>query len=521
MPQGYFVSRISNNIGRTPEGFLICRDCVIGRTGFQTYNVADLPQDVAHDLGIDLSDQSAPIDLYRHPRDVFANEALSSFEGKPLCDNHPPGKEFVTPDNIRDLQMGHVQNVRRGDEPLESGEWPMLADLVITHEPLLSKVENGDVRELSCGYNYSIARDGEKVYQVDICGNHVAVVPKGRAGAEARINDGAPATDELSPRPEIPNGESAPIQTKKETQKMAKPKGMSWIDYLLGRGLKEVATDADPSELAEAAQAIASHKAADNTETEEEEKEEHADDSRRADDRRADDRRADDRRPADDRRADDRRAGDEVPIREEGEEEHADDSRMHDRRARLHAVLDRMLDCGSGCHDEGQPEPELPLEEHGEDADIQELRNLMDEFLQEEEHEPEHAAHVADRGRAADGSAAFVEGPGPEQGMRRAVAAAKDMLRDFKPHVARLRDPKLTRTYNSIHEMVYGTSRHSAGRDGSYGAFGRAVTRAADNRPSRSARAADGDDFFGGGKQQAELQKMQKAYDNYGKKEGK
>jgi hypothetical protein len=47
-------------------------------------------------------------------------------------------------------------------------------------------------RQLSCGYNYHLAWDGQRLSQAGITGSHVAVVAKGRAGEAARINDEAP-----------------------------------------------------------------------------------------------------------------------------------------------------------------------------------------------------------------------------------------------------------------------------------------------------------------------------------------
>ena len=38
----YFAEYLSENIAETPEGFLICRNAVIGRTGYQTYLVREL-----------------------------------------------------------------------------------------------------------------------------------------------------------------------------------------------------------------------------------------------------------------------------------------------------------------------------------------------------------------------------------------------------------------------------------------------------------------------------------------------
>jgi hypothetical protein len=175
------------------------------------------------------------IDLYRSPEEVFDPATMASFEGKSVTDNHPPAAKFVDPSNVHDYEMGHVQNVRKGDQALDNGEWPLVADIVIKRQPLLGKVEDGQLRELSCGYDYTLARDGQRVLQTAIRGNHVAVVPKGRAGAEARINDSAPG-------PELPEPiqrsrpEAAPPAIKKE-----KPVVANMLKHILGLGLKAFA----------------------------------------------------------------------------------------------------------------------------------------------------------------------------------------------------------------------------------------------------------------------------------------
>jgi hypothetical protein len=195
----YFATRISENISRTPEeNFIIARSCVLGRTGFQRYQIRDLPREQAEKFGIDLSDQNAFIDLYRPAEEVFDPACIASFNGKPVCEGHPP--QFVDAENSREFTRGHIQNVRRGDEPLESGEQPLLGDLIITDADLIARVEAG-LRSLSLGYSYTLGKEGDKFTQTQIRGNHCAVVDKGRAGPEARINDAANATDD-DPNPD-------------------------------------------------------------------------------------------------------------------------------------------------------------------------------------------------------------------------------------------------------------------------------------------------------------------------------
>lgn len=177
MAVAFFGSKISAHMELTPEGFLICRDVPINRAGEQLY--------LARELGLD-GDPERVITVRRYPDDVFAPEAVASFEGKDVTQGHPP--ETVGPENHSSYAKGHIQNVRR------SGNFT-LADLVIKDASLISDIRNGVVREVSCGYTCKYVPDGDGYRQTSIRGNHVAVVPRGRAGSEVSIKDAAPGAE--------------------------------------------------------------------------------------------------------------------------------------------------------------------------------------------------------------------------------------------------------------------------------------------------------------------------------------
>jgi hypothetical protein len=223
----YYGISLSDNIAETPEGYVVCKDVVIARTGYQEYKVSQLSKVQLRDLGLldRFNDPNEIVQVWRDPSQVFAPETIASFEIKAVTDNHP--KDFLTADNHADLNRGHVQNIRKGDTPLNNGDLPLLGDVIITDPELGQDVLNRRKREVSCGYTYKLAWDGNRLSQENIIGNHVAVVPKGRAGAEARINDSA----------DIP-------QPKKEP--------MNILKHVFGLGLKAYAQDAKPEELADA-----------------------------------------------------------------------------------------------------------------------------------------------------------------------------------------------------------------------------------------------------------------------------
>lgn len=173
MAIAYYGSTLSPNIDRTPEGYLICRNVPINRTGVQVYG--------AGDLGLP-GEPDRAVQVYRLEEDVFAPAALASFEGKDITRGHPP--EMLTAENQAGYSKGHLENVRRDGENT-------VADLIIKDPALVSDVENGVLREVSCGYNCTFEpyRDGYR--QTGIIGNHVAVVPRGRAGSTVAIKDAA------------------------------------------------------------------------------------------------------------------------------------------------------------------------------------------------------------------------------------------------------------------------------------------------------------------------------------------
>lgn len=296
MPLSYYASCISPNISRTPEGYIVATKVPVARVGWQTYS----PQEVKLDVNF------PTVELYRSPSQVFDPRAIASFEGKTLTDTHPP--EFLSKDTWSAYARGHVQNIR-GGSTYEDGDF-LLADIIITDPVLISKVEPSDgQREISAGYRYELVcytcgnaptecicpnetRDN-RYAQINIRGNHVAVVPNGRAGHEVRINDAAPALEEtnqpiVETTPEIPetiapvietipptneitqtvaatDAAVAAVQTNSEREERPKPmdktviedgKKPNFLRRILGLGLAEFSKTAEPDQVADAARSL-------------------------------------------------------------------------------------------------------------------------------------------------------------------------------------------------------------------------------------------------------------------------
>lgn len=171
----YYGYTISPNQIETGEGFLICRNVPIARTGSMDYLESELNP---------AGSSTKMVKVLRSPEEVFSKAALSSFEGKPVTNEHPP--ELLTPETYSLYAKGHAQNIRKG-----VGEWEghMVADLHIQDEALIREVQEGK-REISCGYECTWSDNGDGTYsQHEIRGNHVAVVTRGRAGKNVAILD--------------------------------------------------------------------------------------------------------------------------------------------------------------------------------------------------------------------------------------------------------------------------------------------------------------------------------------------
>jgi hypothetical protein len=505
MPITYFGSKLSDNIIATPAvgqigkpgdpdyqpgvpGYVVAKSAVIGRSGWMTYKVGDLDRQQAEALGVDLSNPGADIELFRPEEEIDA-ACLSSFEAVPVTNSHPD--DFVARDNWREVACGHVQNVRKGDYLLDDGNRPIVADLVINTDPLATNVEQGRARSLSCGYTYVLARDGDKLLQTKIRGNHVAVVPAGRAGPEARINDAAPNADvAILENPDVEHAlaasETPSVNAQPDHQGRKPTQGAYQVKNifrdLIGRGLQAMAKDetVQPEALAEAA--LAAHRATDSEEESEEEKKK-AEDARRA----KDESEAEEKRKKEERETEDRKKAKDAEEAEEKKK--AEDAKRakdaEEEAAKQHFMPCKVKDCmARDCRMHGALDGILKEHPEAEDADVQELGELMKQFMNEEAREPEHEGDEGmesgviepipmgeDAARAGDAQAAD-------------AAAERAFLEKIKPTIARSNDESLKAEFNARLKKFTGRSRASTG---TYAGVASAAGRARD-----TSRAAEG-----------------------------
>lgn len=171
----YTVEKIGPNRSLTPEGFLVCHEVPIARTGEMLYGPGETPIEVGAD---------GAAHVWREEEEVFRPEFIASFMGKPVVNDHPP--RDVNPTSWLQYARGTVINPRRGTGKLSE---LLIADLMICDASAILDVNDGKV-EVSCGYEAEYEETGPgKGRQTNMIANHVALVAAGRCGSRCSIGD--------------------------------------------------------------------------------------------------------------------------------------------------------------------------------------------------------------------------------------------------------------------------------------------------------------------------------------------
>lgn len=139
----------------------------------------------------------------RLPENVFAEESLKTYRGKPIIITHEAG--VVDKNNVDKEQIGTIlsDGYRYGDD--------VRAEIIIHDTDSMKK---SGLKELSLGYNLDLVErpgvwNGEPydAIQTNIAINHLALVASARAGEQARLNiDG-------SDEPELKGGKAMAKET--------------------------------------------------------------------------------------------------------------------------------------------------------------------------------------------------------------------------------------------------------------------------------------------------------------------
>jgi len=175
----YTVQKLGPKRSLTPEGFLLCEEVPVARTGEMLYGPGEVPVEPGPDGLIRIS---------RTPEEVFRAETMASCMGKDATLDHPD--DFVQPSNYAALTQGVMLNPRRGTGRADD---LLVADLLIKHPDAIKAVQDEHIEEVSLGYeaDYIQVSPG-RGEQRNIVVNHVALVERGRCGPRCAIGDKEP-----------------------------------------------------------------------------------------------------------------------------------------------------------------------------------------------------------------------------------------------------------------------------------------------------------------------------------------
>lgn len=129
---------------------------------------------------------------FRPESEVFAPGVLEALRAAPVTDLHPGGgRDLVRADTWADVAVGHVGDDVRASEDKRFLE----GSVVIGNAIAVRRVHAGERPEVSFGYEVDlemtpgVSPTGEAydAIQRNIRPNHVALVPRGRAGAEVGL----------------------------------------------------------------------------------------------------------------------------------------------------------------------------------------------------------------------------------------------------------------------------------------------------------------------------------------------
>ena len=164
------IDKISNTlkIDRQPNGYLKIK-ANLTRTGIFVYKTAD----------------GKTLREFRSAEEVFKANSLDSLNQVPLSLYHPP--VFIDSKNYNTYSVGSVSNIHQ-DSKFIKGE------VLVAGENAIEAIEDG-IREISCGYTCDVVHkpgiyNGQHydAIQQNIIYNHVAIVPRGRAGREVSLH---------------------------------------------------------------------------------------------------------------------------------------------------------------------------------------------------------------------------------------------------------------------------------------------------------------------------------------------
>lgn len=174
----YAPEQIGRTQAFTPEGYLLCSDVRLARTGAMLYRPDEVPE-------VRPAANGQMVVITRDGEVLFSPETMASFSGKPVTNDHPPA--LLSESDTRKYQVGVVLNPRRG-EGVDS-EY-LVGDLLITDKSTIDLIVAKKKREVSPGYDAELEEVKPGLgRQTRILGNHLAIVDRGRGGSTCAIQD--------------------------------------------------------------------------------------------------------------------------------------------------------------------------------------------------------------------------------------------------------------------------------------------------------------------------------------------
>ena len=166
--------------------FIAVKKCRMLRSGIQIYARKEVPEKLLDELPPETRDKEF-FKVYRRPEAVIKH--LKDFNYIPLANDHPAVD--ITPDNRKEYEVGRAGGVATA-ETLDDGNVYIQNDLIFDDRKTFEDYKNGK-RQLSIGLQavWTIADSNEYDFEIiDFTNvNHVALVNRGRAGAQAKVMD--------------------------------------------------------------------------------------------------------------------------------------------------------------------------------------------------------------------------------------------------------------------------------------------------------------------------------------------
>lgn len=166
--------------------YIAVKKCRMLRSGIQLYTRDEVPKELLKQLSADKAGKSI-FKVYRRPEAVIKH--LKDFNYIPLANDHPAVD--ITPDNRKEYEVGRAGG-QANVVTLDDGNVYVENDVIFDDRKAFEDYKNGK-RQLSIGLQAVWVVSDSPEYDFEVIDfanvNHVALVNRGRAGAQAKVMD--------------------------------------------------------------------------------------------------------------------------------------------------------------------------------------------------------------------------------------------------------------------------------------------------------------------------------------------